>query len=68
MRCLAVCHDELLVRTLQVLLPQGIDVGFIVTQRPLAKRLHDEGADVTLGDPTRTATWLAADKIGRAHV
>ena len=61
MRCLAVCHDELLVRTLQVLLPQGIDVGFIVTQRPLAKRLHDEGADVTLGDPTRTATWLAAD-------
>jgi hypothetical protein len=44
----------------EILLP-GFEVEFIVEQRPLARRLHDAGVTVTVGDPRRTETWLKAD-------
>ena len=42
----------------EILLP-GFEVEFIVENRPLARRLHEAGIAVTVGDPRRTDTWLA---------
>jgi nanoRNase/pAp phosphatase (c-di-AMP/oligoRNAs hydrolase) len=61
MRCLAVCQDELVIRMLDEILLPGFEVEFIVEQRPLARRLHDAGVTVTVGDARRTETWLKAD-------
>jgi nanoRNase/pAp phosphatase (c-di-AMP/oligoRNAs hydrolase) len=44
----------------EILLP-GFEVEFIVDSRTLARRLHDAGVTVTLGDPRRTDTYLKAD-------
>ncbi|MFN7916839.1 MAG: DHH family phosphoesterase [Vicinamibacterales bacterium] len=61
MRCLAVCHDELVIRMLDEILLPGFEVEFIVENKPLARRLHDAGVAVTVGDPRRTDTFLKAD-------
>src|SRR3982751_5677470 len=61
MRCLAVCQDELVIRMLDEILLPGFEVEFIVENRPLARRLHEAGVIVTVGDPRRTDTWLKAD-------
>src|ERR1700738_4226389 len=61
MRCLAVCQDELVIRMLDEILLPGFEVEFIVENRPLARRLHEAGVTVTVGDPRRTDTWLKAD-------
>ena len=61
MRCLAVCQDELVIRMLDEILLPGFEVEFIVEQRPIARRLHDAGVTVTVGDARRTETWLKAD-------
>jgi nanoRNase/pAp phosphatase (c-di-AMP/oligoRNAs hydrolase) len=61
MRCLAVCQDELVIRMLDEILLPGFEVEFIIETRPLARRLHDAGVTVTVGDPRRTDTWLKAD-------
>ena len=47
MRCLAVCQDELVIRMLDEILLPGFEVEFIVENRPLARRLHDAGVNVT---------------------
>jgi nanoRNase/pAp phosphatase (c-di-AMP/oligoRNAs hydrolase) len=44
----------------EILLP-GFEVEFILDSRPLARRLHDAGVAVTIGDPRRTDTYLKAD-------
>ena len=61
MRCLAVCQDELVIRMLDEILLPGFEVEFIVESRPLARRLHDAGITVSVGDPKRTDTYLKAD-------
>ena len=61
MRCLAVCQDELVIRMLDEILLPGFEVEFIVESRPLARRLHEAGVTVTVGDPRRTDTYLKAD-------
>ncbi len=61
MRCLAVCQDELVIRMLDEILLPGFEVEFIVDTKPLARRLHDAGVAVTVGDPRRTDTWVKAD-------
>jgi len=61
MRCLAVCQDELVIRMLDEILLPGFEVEFIVEKGPLARRLHEAGVTVTIGDPRRTDTWLKAD-------
>jgi nanoRNase/pAp phosphatase (c-di-AMP/oligoRNAs hydrolase) len=61
MRCLAVCHDELVIRMLDEILLPGFEVEFIVENRPVARRLHEAGVTVTTGNPKRTDTWLKAD-------
>jgi nanoRNase/pAp phosphatase (c-di-AMP/oligoRNAs hydrolase) len=60
MRCLAVCQDELVVRMLDEILMPGFAVEFILDSGPLARRLHDGGINVTVGDPRRTDTYLKA--------
>jgi len=61
MRCVAVCQDELVIRMLDEILLPGFEVQFIVETKPLARRLHDAGVNVLLGDPRRTDTFLKAD-------
>src|SRR5574339_303779 len=61
MRCVAVCQDELVIRMLDEILLPGFEVEFIIENRPLARRLHDAGVNVVVGDPRRTDTFLKAD-------
>jgi nanoRNase/pAp phosphatase (c-di-AMP/oligoRNAs hydrolase) len=44
----------------EILLP-SFEVEFLVESRPLARRLHESGLNVTAGDPKRTDTYLKAD-------
>ncbi len=61
MRALAVCQDELVIRTLAGVLASSYDVEFLVESRPLARRLADAGLPVTAGDPRRIETYLKLD-------
>src|SRR5499427_9099942 len=61
MRCLAVCQDELVIRMLDEILLPGFEVEFIIENRPLARRLHDAGVNIVVGDPRRTDTFVKAD-------
>ena len=61
MRCLAVCQTELVIRMLDEILLPSFEVDFLVESKPLARRLHDAGVNVTAGDPRRTDTYLKAD-------
>jgi nanoRNase/pAp phosphatase (c-di-AMP/oligoRNAs hydrolase) len=44
----------------EILLP-GFEVEFIVESKPAARRLHDAGVNVVVGDSRRTETYLKAD-------
>ena len=61
MRCVAVCQDELIVRTLATVLVPTFQVEFIVESKVLARRLHDAGLEATAADPRRVDTYLKAD-------
>ncbi len=61
MRCLAVCQDELVIRMLDEILLPGFEVEFIVERKPVARRLHEAGVTVIVGDPRRTDTFVKAD-------
>jgi nanoRNase/pAp phosphatase (c-di-AMP/oligoRNAs hydrolase) len=60
-RVLAICLDELVIRSLDDVLLPSFEVDFLVESRPLARRLHDAGIQVTCGDPRRVDTYLKAD-------
>jgi nanoRNase/pAp phosphatase (c-di-AMP/oligoRNAs hydrolase) len=60
-RVFAICQDELLIRTLDDVLLPSFEVDFLIESRPLARRLHEEGIHVTVGDPRRVDTYLKAD-------
>ncbi len=61
MKCLAVCQDVLLIRTLHQVLAPSFDVEFLVEQRTVARRLHEAGLPVTVADPKRCDSYLKAD-------
>ena len=61
MRCLAVCQTELVIRMLDEILLPSFEVEFLIESKPLARRLHDAGMQVTAADPRRTDTYLKAD-------
>ena len=61
MRVFAICQDELVIRSLDEVLLPSFEVQFLVESRPLARRLHDAGIEVTTGDPRRVDTYLKAD-------
>jgi len=60
-RVLAICQDELVIRSLDEVLLPSFDVDFIVESRPVARRLHDAGIQINAGDPRRVDTYLKAD-------
>jgi nanoRNase/pAp phosphatase (c-di-AMP/oligoRNAs hydrolase) len=60
-RVLAICQDELLIRSLDAVLLPSFEVDFLVDSRPLARKLHDAGVQVITGDPRRVDTYLKAD-------
>ena len=61
MRVVAVCQDELVIRTLDDVLQPSFDVEFLLETGPLSRRLHDAGLPITAGDPRRIDTYLKAD-------
>jgi nanoRNase/pAp phosphatase (c-di-AMP/oligoRNAs hydrolase) len=61
MRVYAVCQDELVIRSLDEVLQPSFEVDFLVESRPLARRLHESGIEITAGDPRRVDTYLKAD-------
>jgi nanoRNase/pAp phosphatase (c-di-AMP/oligoRNAs hydrolase) len=61
LRVLAICQDELVIRSLDEVLVPSFEVDFLVESRPLARRLHDAGIEATAGDPRRVDTYLKAD-------
>jgi nanoRNase/pAp phosphatase (c-di-AMP/oligoRNAs hydrolase) len=61
LRVLAICQDELVIRSLDEVLLPSFEVDFLVESRPLARRLHDDGIEVAAGDPRRVDTYLKAD-------
>ena len=61
MRVVAICQDELLIRTLNDVLQPSFDVEFLLEAGPLARRLHDAGLPIRTGDPKRVDTYLKAD-------
>ena len=61
MRCVAVCQDALVVRTLHQALVPSLDIEFLVEDRALSRRLHDAGIPARAGDPRRIDTYLRMD-------
>src|SRR6186997_1128489 len=61
MRVYAVCQDELVIRSLNDVLLPSFEVDFLVESRPVARRLHEAGIQITAGDPRRVDTYLKAD-------
>ena len=61
MRVLAICQDELIIRSLDDVLLPSFEVDFLVESRPLARRLHDAGIRISAADPRRIDTYLKAD-------
>ena len=61
MRVLAICQDELVIRSLDDVLLPSFEVDFLVESRPLARRLHDAGIRISAADPRRIDTYLKAD-------
>src|SRR5690606_37762435 len=57
-RALAVCQDELVIRTLHRVLSGVFDIEFLIESRPLARRLVDDGVAATVADPTRVDSYL----------
>ena len=61
MRALAVCQDELVIRTLHPILSGAFEVEFLVESRPLARRLADDGIPATVADPKKLDTYVRND-------
>jgi nanoRNase/pAp phosphatase (c-di-AMP/oligoRNAs hydrolase) len=60
-RALAVCQDELIIRTLHRVLAGAFEIEFLVESRPLARRLVEDGVSATVADPKRVDSYLRAD-------
>lgn len=61
MRCLAVCHTELVVRLLEAVLTPGYELDVLVDSPALAGRFHGASFGVSVGDVKRVDTYVRAD-------
>jgi nanoRNase/pAp phosphatase (c-di-AMP/oligoRNAs hydrolase) len=68
MRCLAVCQTELVGRLLHAVLSPRVDLELLVESRPLARRLHEAGAKVSVADPKRVDTFVKSDLLPTTSV
>jgi nanoRNase/pAp phosphatase (c-di-AMP/oligoRNAs hydrolase) len=61
MRCLAICHTELVVRLLEAVLTPDYELDVLVEGPVLASRFHDNRMNVSVGDAKRVDTYVRAD-------
>jgi nanoRNase/pAp phosphatase (c-di-AMP/oligoRNAs hydrolase) len=61
MRCLAVCHTELVVRLLEAVLTPACELDVLVESPALARRFDHASFGVSFGDAKRVDTYLRAD-------
>lgn len=61
MRCLALCHTELVVRLLDAVLTPSCDLDVLVESPALAGRFDRANFGVTVGDAKRVDTYVRAD-------
>jgi nanoRNase/pAp phosphatase (c-di-AMP/oligoRNAs hydrolase) len=61
MRCLAVCHTELVVRLLDAVLAPNSELDVLVESPALARRFDGARFGVSVGDPKRVDTYVKAD-------
>ncbi len=61
MRCLAVCHTELVVRLLDAVLTPSAELDVLVESPALARRFDEARFGVRVGDPKRLDTFVKAD-------
>ena len=61
MKCLAVCQDEAVARTLHQALVPAFEFECLVGTRTTARRLQDAGVRCVVGDPRRVDTYVRAD-------
>jgi nanoRNase/pAp phosphatase (c-di-AMP/oligoRNAs hydrolase) len=61
MRCLAVCHTELVVRLLDAVLSPSYELEVLVEGPALASRFHETSLNVIVGDAKRVDTYVRAD-------
>jgi nanoRNase/pAp phosphatase (c-di-AMP/oligoRNAs hydrolase) len=60
-RAVAICQNELVIRTLHQVLTGPFEVDFLTDSRTLGRRLSDEGLPVTVADLKRVDTYVKAD-------
>ena len=60
MRCVAVCYDDLVARTLHQALSPALDIDFLVEDDALARRLDAIGIRAAAGDPRLAGTYVTA--------
>ncbi len=68
MRCLAVCQDEAVARTLHHALIPTFEFTCLVDRQPLAKRLQDAGLRCLAADPRRADSYVKADVTSQTCV
>lgn len=61
MRCLAVCHTELMVRLLEAVLTPTCELDIVIEPGPLARRIDGSAFGLSVGDPKRVDTFVRAD-------
>ncbi len=61
MRCLAICHTELVVRLLEAVLTPDYELDVLVEGPALASRFHDNRLNVSVGDAKRVDTYVRTD-------
>ena len=60
MRCIAVCHTELVVRLLDAVLTPTAELDVLVESRALARRFEDSELPVSVADATRVDSYVKA--------
>jgi nanoRNase/pAp phosphatase (c-di-AMP/oligoRNAs hydrolase) len=60
-RCLAVCHTELVVRLLEAVLTPNAELDVLLESRALARRFEDASLTVKVADPTRVDSYVKID-------
>ena len=61
MNCVAVCQDDLIVKTLHEALSPTLDIEFLVDTQSQKHRLHKYGISTQVGDPSQATTYAQAN-------
>ena len=61
MNCVAVCQDDLIVKTLHEALSPTLDIEFLVDNQPQGRRLNKYGIPTKVGDPCQATTYAQAN-------